>query len=355
MTLSTPEMVNMIFVLGECQKNPLLASRVYAARYPDVEKKPRPEAFASLLERFQETGNVAFRKRQVIEKLVTNEDNSLTVLLTVQENPNVSTKEIERMTDIERTSVKRILKQNKYHAYHIELHQELYERDFLQRQNFSILFLNMIWDNPGFVDNVLFSDEATFKSNGLVNKHNLHYYSTENPHWIRQIDNQRKWSINVWGGIIGNYVIGPYFFEENVTGEVYLNFLRNELPVLLENVPLRERQTLWFQQDGAPPHYHRHVRRFLNNWKPDRWIGRGGPVGWPARSPDLTPLDFFLWGHVKGEVYKEVPTTVEDMKIRIRESFQNISLQTLRNVNRSFMERLEMCLQQNGGLVEHLI
>jgi hypothetical protein len=29
---------------------------------------------------------------------------------------------------------------------------------------------------------------------------------------------------------------------------------------------------------------------------PNLWIGRGGPRHWPARPPDLNPLDFFLWG-----------------------------------------------------------
>ena len=32
---------------------------------------------------------------------------------------------------------------------------------------------------------------------------------------------------------------------------------------------------------------------------PNRWFGRGGPISWPARSPDMTPLDFYLWGHLK--------------------------------------------------------
>ena len=37
---------------------------------------------------------------------------------------------------------------------------------------------------------------------------------------------------------------------------------------------------------------------------PGLWIGKGGPVAWPPRSPDLTLLDFFLWGHIKSLVYK---------------------------------------------------
>ncbi|GFT41032.1 DUF4817 domain-containing protein [Trichonephila clavipes] len=51
---------------------------------------------------------------------------------------------------------------------------------------------------------------------------------------------------------------------------------------------------MWFQQDGAPSHYARHAREHLDRTFPNRWIGRGGPVAWPPRSPDLSPLDFSL-------------------------------------------------------------
>uniref|UniRef100_A0AAX7UMF9 Uncharacterized protein n=1 Tax=Astatotilapia calliptera TaxID=8154 RepID=A0AAX7UMF9_ASTCA len=50
----------------------------------------------------------------------------------------------------------------------------------------------------------------------------------------------------------------------------------------------------FFQQDGAPPHYGCQVRAFLDEQFPGKWIGRRGPVEWPPRSPDLTPLDFYL-------------------------------------------------------------
>ncbi|GFS81693.1 uncharacterized protein TNCV_2706471 [Trichonephila clavipes] len=35
----------------------------------------------------------------------------------------------------------------------------------------------------------------------------------------------------------------------------------------------------------------------------DCLISRFGPVNWPPRSCDLTPLDYFLWGYVKSLVY----------------------------------------------------
>jgi hypothetical protein len=66
---------------------------------------------------------------------------------------------------------------------------------------------------------------------------------------------------------------------------------------------LRPRQ-MYFQHDGAPPHYTRHVRDYLNESFLNRWLGRGGPVAWPPRSPDLTPLDYYHWGHMKTLVYE---------------------------------------------------
>ena len=57
-----------------------------------------------------------------------------------------------------------------------------------------------------------------------------------------------------------------------------------------------------FQQDGVPLHFSKKVRAWLNEKFNGRWIGRGGPNSWASRSPDLTPLDFFLWGYIKTKV-----------------------------------------------------
>jgi hypothetical protein len=49
-----------------------------------------------------------------------------------------------------------------------------------------------------------------------------------------------------------------------------------------------------FQQDWAPPHFHRQVTSNFNRTVVV-WIGRGGTTAWPPRSPDLKPLDFPVW------------------------------------------------------------
>jgi hypothetical protein len=54
-----------------------------------------------------------------------------------------------------------------------------------------------------------------------------------------------------------------------------------------------------------------------------RWIGRGGPIAWPPRSPDLTPLDIFLWGYVKNTVY-QVKINDQHMKACIRDAMVTV-------------------------------
>jgi hypothetical protein len=79
-------------------------------------------------------------------------------------------------------------------------------------------------------------------------------------------------------------------------------FLTGRLPQLLDDVQLAMRQTMWFMHYGAPAHFTPDVKQFLDSHYPDR---RNGPVLWPPRSPDLTPVDLYLWGHLKDIVYSE--------------------------------------------------
>ncbi|XP_034250323.1 uncharacterized protein LOC117650829 [Thrips palmi] len=116
----------------------------------------------------------------------------------------------------------------------------------------------------------------------------------------------------------------------------------------------RVRLNHWYQQDGAPPHWALVVRNHLNSVYQNRWIGRGGPVAWPPRSPDLTPLDFVLWGHVKGRVYETRLGTVEELRDRIENAFRGITPGMLRRVHLNTIERANQCIGQNGQTVQHL-
>jgi hypothetical protein len=57
---------------------------------------------------------------------------------------------------------------------------------------------------------------------------------------------------------------------------------------------LNQRYQLWLQHDGAPPYYSVLAREELQMQFGENWIGRRGPINWPARSPDSPPPDFFV-------------------------------------------------------------
>lgn len=345
-------MVDMIYVLGASDKNSLLATRIYKERYPE-RREPDKKAFVNLMERFESTGSVSYKKNNRRKRVLT-EENELNVLLAVTEDPHIGQRPLAQQMDISRSSVQRILTANKMHPYHIQLLQELNDGDYERRVTFCQWAQNKIREQRNFSNYVLFCDEATFHKNGNVNRHNFHYYSTTNPHFIRT-HSQNRWSLNVWGGVVDHFLIGPYFFEGNVTGEVYLDFLQNHLPQLLAHIPNEIRERMWFLHDGAPVHFTRPIINFLNETYNQQWIGRGGPVPWPARSPDMTKMDFGIWGFVKDQVYNIPPNTKDDMKIRVRNCFQNITAEMCRNLSRSFEERIEICLEVNGGHFEHLL
>jgi len=57
---------------------------------------------------------------------------------------------------------------------------------------------------------------------------------------------------------------------------------------------------------------------------PRRLISLRGDVEWPARSPDLSPCDVFLWGYLKEKVFKHRPRSREDLKERIQQEIDSI-------------------------------
>jgi len=67
------------------------------------------------------------------------------------------------------------------------------------------------------------------------------------------------------------------------------------------------------------------VTDVLNERFPDVWIGRGGPIPWPPRRPDLSPPDFFLWGYIKNIVYAKKIRNIQHLQDRITSAIENVT------------------------------
>ena len=78
---------------------------------------------------------------------------------------------------------------------------------------------------------------------------------------------------------------------------------------------------------------------------------------WPPRSPDLTPLDFFIWGFVKCKVYKgPLPGTADELKDRIlRRAVYSVTVhQILKKVLGDMTRRLKKTTQVEGRILQVL-
>jgi len=142
-----------------------------------------------------------------------------------------------------------------------------------------------------------------------------------------------------------------------MTGDSYLQFLQNDLPEHLEDIPLDTRCHMYLEHDGSPIHYTRKVTQHLNNTYPNRWTGRGSLIHLPAHSPDLTPLDFCLWGWLKGEVHRTKVDTCADLVARINNACVRIKdhHHELQRATLSTLQRVHKHIEVGIGIFENLL
>ncbi|GFU27064.1 uncharacterized protein TNCV_280471 [Trichonephila clavipes] len=226
-----------------------------------------------------------------------------------------------------------------YSQFGLAIHQN----DHLARRRFVEWAQNEIAVVPDFHKRILFSDEAHFWLNGYVNKPNCRIWSEANPQvYVETPLHPEK--LTVWCALWAGGIIGPYFFKNDeghnvtVNGDRYRAMITNFFIPELNNHDVRE---LWFQQDGATCHTARATIDLLKDTLGDRLISRFGPVKWPPRSCDLTPLDYFLWGYVKSLVYADKPQTLDHLKDNIRRVIADIRPQMLEKVIENWTSRLD--------------
>ncbi|GFS85625.1 DUF4817 domain-containing protein [Trichonephila clavipes] len=210
---------------------------------------------------------------------------------------------------------------------------------------------------PDFHKRILFSDEAHFWLNGYVNKQNCRIWSEANPQvYVETPLHPEK--LTVWCALWAGGIIGPYFFKNDeghnvtVNGDRYRAMITNFFIPELNNHDVQE---LWFQQDGATCHTARATINLLKDTFGDHLISRFGPVNWPARSCDLTPLDYFLWGYVKSLVYADKPQTLDHLEDNIRRVIADIRSQMLEKVMENWTSRLDYIRASRGSHMPEII
>ncbi|GIX99226.1 DUF4817 domain-containing protein [Caerostris darwini] len=117
------------------------------------------------------------------------------------------------------STVHRLLRAEGLYPYRYRTVQGLHPGDFYLCTDFCEWLLQQHETDNAFIARILWTDE----------RHQDHR------------------SVNVWVGLIGNRLIGPYLLPERLTGHSYLIFLRDVLIDVLDDMPLATIRGLWFQ------------------------------------------------------------------------------------------------------------
>lgn len=279
------------------------------------------------------------------------------VLEEIGRDSSISVRTLERRTGVPKSRAHRILQQERFHPYHLQKVQHLKPEDYPRRVAFCQEMLRRQANDENFFNMILWTDESHFKRCGIFNMHNYHSWSIENPNLTRASNFQEQFSLNLWSGVLNGQLIGPFELPNRLDGESYLHFLREDLNSLLSNVDLLTRRNMIFQNDGAPCHFARIVRQHLTERFGDKWIGRRGPIAWPPRSPDLNPIDFFVWGYYKEQVYVKELTNITELRTRLRQTEETIKNNNVafRRLKENFFRRCRLCIEREGRHFENFL
>ena len=276
----------------------------------------------------------------------------------IRRSPSLSVRRLVARTGAARSTIHRILqRQLGLFPYKLQLVQRLKRGDKAKRYRFCKWALSR-WRRPSFRKCLLMTDEARFHIDGHVNKQNCRLWGLENPHATVGQEQQTP-SIVVWCGVWAKGIVGPYFFEEGghpvmVNGTRYREFLVNTVIPKLQQLHVQPHK-VWFQQDGATAHTTQSVLAYLKETFPGKVISKSGNVQWPPRSPDLSLCDFFLWGHLKAQVYRKPVKTLKQLKERIRSAVKAIPDSVLQDAVDALAVRLRECSRRRGAHFETVL
>ena len=202
--------------MGEKYKTFREAADIFNLRHPD--KNIHNKTVRKIFTKFKTYGDVHNKVRKKRQNMVENNDNALQVMLSAIEHPKLSLRKRASSLPIDikikKDTVSKILKNQKYHPYKPQKIHTMRPGDNDRRFEFCCDIQGKLEENPFFSRCIIFSDEATFSSNGTVSSQNCRWWSDTNPHFTQRTRDQYSFKTNVWCGIYKNKIIGPFFFEK---------------------------------------------------------------------------------------------------------------------------------------------
>lgn len=211
--------------------------------------------------------------------------------------------------------------------------------------------------SEGSVRRVWFSDEKIFTVSPPVNTQNARVYGREPGVKKMDISSDRlliessTFSPQVMVSLAFSAMGRTRVLFVRAGAKVNKEYYTEEIltPLFADIRALCGNNWTW-QQDGATSHTAAHTVAFLTENSP-AFIE---PTMWPPNSPDLNPLDYFLWGALVEKVYASPISDLPELKDRITQAAAEISQRSLQRAVAQWRARLRAVVANKGGQVEHL-
>lgn len=163
----------------------------------------------------------------------------------------------------------------------------------------------------------IYSDESSFELKNVSVPHRMFVHRTKREKYaecctIALTTNSRQ-KLMVWGAISYTGPVAFGFVGGRINARRYIEVLTDNLLPFLDRIPLAQLNETIFQQDNATCHTARATQRFFE---------QNGirAVLWPAKSPDLNPIER-VWAVLKRAVRNKGPTTIRGLRRTIEEAW----------------------------------
>lgn len=194
-----------------------------------------------------------------------------------------------------------------------------------------------------------FSDEKNFDQDQKVNRRNDRWLCND-PSEVPTVMHTKFPATVMVLGVVSNegHVMPPHFFRQGlrVTSAAYIEVLDTVVKPWIDRV--RNGRPYIFQQDSAPAHKAQNTQE----WLADHFYDHITPNLWPPNSPDLNPLDYYVWGVVERDVNKHPHNTKDSLKASIVRVMDNIDEDHLKRACSRFRSRIEAVIEVEGNFIE---
>lgn len=194
-----------------------------------------------------------------------------------------------------------------------------------------------------------FSDEKNFDLDEKFNRRNDRWLCSD-PKEVPTVMHTKFPSTVMVLGVISNEdrVMPPHFFPQGlrINAAAYIEVLATVVRPWMEEIA--QGRPYVFQQDSATAH----TAHTTQEWLAENCHDHVTPNMWPPSSPDLNPLDYYVWGVIERQTNRHPHANRDSLKAAIVEEMSDMSTEHVIRACSRLRGRLEAVIGAEGGFIE---